>query len=596
MNKSFNLSDWVRPNIQELSAYTSARDQYSQGVLLDANELGGGPALAHPSALSQNVHRYPDPYQRELRSAIATLRGVPMEQVFTGNGSDEAIDLLIRLFCEPGTHSVLVTPPTYGMYKVSARIHNVAVDEAPLKADLSLDVGHMLDAVHDQTRIIFLCSPNNPTGHVLSTGDIQTVIENFAGIVVVDEAYIDFAEQESLSQMLSDYPNLVLLQTLSKSFGLAGIRLGIALASPDIIGYLDKIKPPYNINALSAQIALEAVLEPEIMREKVRDILEERSYVQTRIQSLQEILNQRGAPAFATKIHKIFPSQANFLLVQLDQALEIQKALAEKGVIVRYRGNELHCSDTLRISIGDRTENNAFFESLIEVLGWDGPARKQIWKQLDLQQALSEDKTSIASQEQTSGPRTARIERKTSETSILIELNLDGTGKHDISTGIQFFDHMLEQIARHGLVDLSISCQGDLDIDEHHTIEDVGIALGEALSLAFGDKRGIERYGFVLPMDEAQATVALDLSGRPYLLFETEFARHYVGDLPTDMIEHFFYSLAMHMKATLHISARASNDHHKVEACFKGLARTLKQAVEHNPRTAGQIPSSKGQL
>ena len=618
MNKSFNLSDWVRPNIQELSAYTSARDQYSQGVLLDANELGGGPALAHPSALSQNVHRYPDPYQRELRSAIATLRGVPMEQVFTGNGSDEAIDLLIRLFCEPGTHSVLVTPPTYGMYKVSARIHNVAVDEAPLKADLSLDVGHMLDAIHDQTRIIFLCSPNNPTGHVLSTGDIQTVIENFAGIVVVDEAYIDFAEQESLSQMLSDYPNLVLLQTLSKSFGLAGIRLGIALASPDIIGYLDKIKPPYNINALSAQIALEAVLEPEIMREKVRDILEERSYVQTRIQSLQEILNQHGAPAFVMKIHKIFPSQANFLLVQLDQALEIQKALAEKGVIVRYRGNELHCSDTLRISIGDRTENNAFFESLIEVLGWDGPARKQIWKQLDLQQALSEEKIGIASQEQpaaasleqaaaasqeqasaqrqASGPRTARIERKTSETSILIELNLDGTGKHDISTGIQFFDHMLEQIARHGLVDLSISCQGDLDIDEHHTIEDVGIALGEALSLAFGDKRGIERYGFVLPMDEAQATVALDLSGRPYLLFETEFARHYVGDLPTDMIEHFFYSLAMHMKATLHISARASNDHHKVEACFKGLARTLKQAVEHNPRIAGQIPSSKGQL
>lgn len=618
MNKSFNLSDWVRPNIQELSAYTSARDQYSQGVLLDANELGGGPALAHPSAISQNVHRYPDPYQRELRSAIATLRGVTMEQVFTGNGSDEAIDLLIRLFCEPGTHSVLVTPPTYGMYKVSARIHNVAVDEAPLQADLSLDVAHILDTIHDQTRIIFICSPNNPTGHVLSTVDIQTVIENFAGIVVVDEAYIDFAEQESLSQMLSDYPNLVLLQTLSKSFGLAGIRLGIALASEEIIGYVDKIKPPYNINALSAQIALEAVLEPEIMREKVRDILEERSYVQTRIQSLQEILNQHGAPAFATKIHKIFPSQANFLLVQLDQALEIQKALAEKGVIVRYRGNELHCSDTLRISIGDRTENNAFFESLIEVLGWDGPARKQIWKQLDLQQALSEDKTSIASQEQSaaesleqsaaasqeqasaqrqaSGPRTARIERKTSETSILIDLNLDGTGKHDISTGIQFFDHMLEQIARHGLVDLSISCQGDLDIDEHHTIEDVGIALGEALSLAFGDKRGIERYGFVLPMDEAQATVALDLSGRPYLLFETEFARHYVGDLPTDMIEHFFYSLAMHMKATLHISARASNDHHKVEACFKGLARTLKQAVEHNPRIAGQIPSSKGQL
>jgi len=607
MNKSFNLSDWVRPNIQELSAYTSARDQYSQGVLLDANELGLGPALSQPTSHTKQLHRYPDPYQRALRSAIADLRGVDADQVFTGNGSDEAIDLLIRIFCEPAKHHILVTPPTYGMYKVSARIHNVSVDEAPLNSDLSLDVDQTLAKIHPDTRIIFLCSPNNPTGNTLDSKAIEQVVEQFSGIVVVDEAYIDFSEQQSLSHLLSSYPNLVILQTLSKSFGLAGIRLGIALASAEIIAYFDKIKPPYNINALSAQVALEAVLQPELMQQKVQQILEERAYVQSRLQRLQALLTQNPGPVLATHIQKIYPSDANFLLVRFEQALAIQKTLAEKGVIVRYRGNELHCADTLRISIGNRMENNAFFESLIEVLGWDGPARKEIWEQLDLQKTSETDSEQTSNSEQVSGseqpadseqssPRTARIERQTSETSILIELNLDGTGQYNISTGLAFFDHMLEQIARHGLIDLKISCTGDLHIDEHHTIEDVGIALGQALSMAFGDKRGIERYGFVLPMDEAQATVALDLSGRPYLVFETEFSRNYVGDLPTDMIEHFFYSLAMHMKATLQISARASNDHHKIEACFKGLARTLKQAVEHNPRIAGQIPSSKGQL
>ncbi len=192
--------------------------------------------------------------------------------------------------------------------------------------------------------------------------------------------------------------------------------------------------------------------------------------------------------------------------------------------------------------------------------------------------------------------RGASYERKTNETDIKISLNLDGTGSSTINTGLKFFDHMLEQIARHGLIDLHISCDGDLEVDEHHTIEDVAIALGETLTKALGDKKGIERYSFVLPMDEAQATVALDLSGRPYLVFEGEFNREYVGDFPTEMVKHFFYSLAMSLKATLQINFSGDNDHHKIEACFKGLARTLKSAVERNPRTMNQIPSSKGAL
>lgn len=195
-----------------------------------------------------------------------------------------------------------------------------------------------------------------------------------------------------------------------------------------------------------------------------------------------------------------------------------------------------------------------------------------------------------------SGARTASVKRKTSETDIQIDINLDGTGQANIDTGLKFFDHMLDQISRHGLIDLNIKCEGDLEIDEHHTIEDVAIALGEALFEALGSKKGIERYGFVLPMDEARATVALDLSGRPYLVFEGEFKREYVGDFPTEMVKHFFYSLAMNLKATLHVEFSGENDHHNIEACFKGLARTLKAAIEQNPRIKNLIPSSKGAL
>lgn len=192
--------------------------------------------------------------------------------------------------------------------------------------------------------------------------------------------------------------------------------------------------------------------------------------------------------------------------------------------------------------------------------------------------------------------RKASVSRNTAETDIRVEINLDGDGSSNINTGLKFFDHMLEQIARHGLTDLSIHCDGDLEVDEHHTIEDVSIALGQAITDALGDKKGIERYAFVLPMDEASATISLDLSGRPYLVFEGEFNREYVGDMPTEMIKHFFYSLAMNLQATLHIRFDGENDHHKVESIFKGFARVLKTAVEHNPRIKGKIPSSKGTL
>ena len=606
MNKSFSLTDWVRPNIQELTSYTSARDQYRQdeGILLDANELGLGAALPKSSYAgpSDSLHRYPDPYQRKLRAAVGKLRGLDPDQVFTGNGSDEAIDLIIRLFCEAGKHRILCTPPTYGMYKVSARIHDIEVDDAPLHPDFGLNPTAIINAISPQTRVLFLCSPNNPTGNQMSEADLVYICTHAPCIVVIDEAYIDFAPSQSMTKALAEFPNLIVLQTLSKSFGLAGIRLGIALASKEIIAYFDKIKAPYNVNSLTAKVALSALLQPEIMQAKVQETLQERDYVTKRLELLKQQLVDSPI-ALGT----IFPSQANFVLFQIDQALRIQEALAEQKVILRYRGNELHCENSLRLSIGSRSENNAFFEALITVLGYQGPRYKQMIELLDLQPTHSsvnpvktahnhilEQNTDANLSSKSS--RRATIRRHTNETKIDITLNLDGTGVHQISTGLRFFDHMLEQIARHGLIDLDIQCQGDLDIDEHHTVEDVGIALGQALSQAYGDKRGIDRYGFVLPMDEARATVALDLSGRPYLVFNANFTRDYVGDVPTDMIEHFFYSLATHMQATLHLDVLGSNDHHKVEACFKGLARALKQSIEYNPRISGQIPSSKGSL
>jgi histidinol-phosphate aminotransferase len=519
MNKSFSLTDWVRPNIQELTSYTSARDQYGQdqGILLDANELGLGPAIpgtdAGQSVSTSTLHRYPDPYQRELRTAIATLRGVHADQVFTGNGSDEAIDLIIRLFCEPAKHRIMCTPPTYGMYKVSARIHDIAIDQAPLNPDFSLHPKAIIDAISPDTRVLFLCSPNNPTGTIANESDLRYLCEHAGCLVVIDEAYIDFAQAESMAKSLEEFPNLIVLQTLSKSFGLAGIRLGIALASKNIIAYFDKIKAPYNINSLSAQVALSALQQPEIMRAKVQEILLERAYVTERLELLKQILN-----AGPISLGAIFPSQANFVLFQIDQALRIQQALAEQKVIVRYRGNELHCENSLRLSIGSREENNHFFEALITVLGYQGPAYKNIVKELDLQpkhsalaqQDTAQNTATAQGANAAPAPRKATVRRHTSETKIDITLNLDGTGVHHIQTGLRFFDHMLEQIARHGLIDLDIQCQGDLHIDEHHTMEDVGIALGQALSQAYGDKRGIDRYGFVLPMDEARATVALD--------------------------------------------------------------------------------------
>lgn len=350
MNNSFDIEQLIRPNIRELTPYRSARDDFDEGLLLDANEN----SMGAPFPEAEGLNRYPSPYQETLKKRIANWRNVDPEQIFVGVGSDEAIDLLFRIFCEPGQDRILTTPPTYGMYGVSAKINDIAVDQVLMTKKFELNIPKLLDAVTPRTKLLFLCSPNNPTGNILPRKQVETVLDEFPGIVVMDEAYIDFSDSESWAAALGDYPNLVVLQTMSKSFGLAGIRLGIALASKEIIGYMTKVKAPYNVNVLTSKFAAEAFNHLNQIEGHIRIIKERRERLR---QQLEQI------PA----VQKIFPSQANFLLTRIGNAKTVYQKLARKGVIVRFRGNEPHCENCLRITVGTPDENKLLIDTLKKV-------------------------------------------------------------------------------------------------------------------------------------------------------------------------------------------------------------------------------------
>jgi len=351
MKKKFNLRSLVRDNILNLKPYRSARDDFDSGILLDANENSFG----SPFENENELNRYPMPYQEELRSKIAAFRKVSMENVFTGVGSDEAIDLLFRIFCSPVKDRVIINPPTYGMYKVSANINDVRIDEVLLTEDFQLQTEKILNRVTDFTKLIFVCSPNNPTANDIARNDIIELLDNFDGLVVVDEAYIDFSDQESIVSLVENYPNLIVLQTLSKAFGLAGIRLGIAIAHPEIIEYMMKVKAPYNINKLTSQAALKAYDHLDTVNENISLIKKEKSRVISSLENLEQI-------------ERIFPSDANFLIFRIQNALEVYKELAALGVIIRFRGNEPRCENCLRLTIGTPKENDRFLEALNQTL------------------------------------------------------------------------------------------------------------------------------------------------------------------------------------------------------------------------------------
>jgi histidinol-phosphate aminotransferase len=338
-----DIDNLVRPHLKALKPYSSARDEHqqNQGTFLDANENAFG------SVAGGNWNRYPDPYQSNLKSAIAGIRAVSTDKIFLGNGSDEPIDLLIRAFCDPVEDHVLTFPPTYSMYKVSADIYQVSVEELPLNSEFQLDMPSTSNAVSKHPKITFLCSPNNPTGNVLHEADILKIVKSSNGLVVLDEAYIDFAPDKSLLKYVDHYENLVILQTFSKAWGMAAFRLGVAYANPRVIHYLNKIKPPYNISGPVQQSALSALLQFRKKDQWVEQILGEKQRLIERLQEFE-----------AVRI--IYPSQANFLLVQFDRANEVYEYLKANRIIVRNRSHMTGCENCLRITVGTPEENDQF--------------------------------------------------------------------------------------------------------------------------------------------------------------------------------------------------------------------------------------------
>lgn len=338
----FNLDTILRTNIKTLKRYSSARDEFKgkEGVFLDANENSFG------SPLKESFNRYPDPMQLDVKDKLSKIKGLPIQNIFLGNGSDEAIDILFRAFCEPGKDNVIICPPTYGMYEVSAGINDVNILRVPLVSEtFQLNVDGILKAIDKNTKLIFFCCPNNPTGNGVKWNDIKTVLDNFSGIVVVDEAYINFAKYRSLIPELLNYPNLVILQTLSKAWGLAGLRIGMAFASEPIIDIFNKIKPPYNINAVSQKLALEALNNIDQINNWIKEIVSERDKLITELQNFPFV-------------QKVYPSDANFILVKTNDPYSIYNYLVSKKVIVRDRSSVELCEGCLRITIGTKEENN----------------------------------------------------------------------------------------------------------------------------------------------------------------------------------------------------------------------------------------------
>ena len=348
----FNLNELVRENIKRLTPYSSARDEFKgeASTFLDANENSFGSPLTHW------YNRYPDPLQLKVKERLSAVKGIASSNIFLGNGSDECIDLLIRAFCEPAVDNIVICPPTYGMYEVSANINDVPVKKVPLTPDFQLNLEALANAIDGNTKLIFLCSPNNPTGNSLHRDDVEALLNNYFGLVVIDEAYINFSKFKSFTRELPEYPNLVVMQTLSKAWGLAALRIGMAFASEQIIGILNKIKPPYNINQASQELALEALNNVQEVNDMIREIVNERFLLEKNLREL-------------AVVRKIHPSDANFLLVEVTQPVSIYRYLLTKGIVVRDRSRVELCEGCLRITVGTPHENKLLLAALGDFQG-----------------------------------------------------------------------------------------------------------------------------------------------------------------------------------------------------------------------------------
>jgi histidinol-phosphate aminotransferase len=349
VKEKFDINKLVRGNVKGLQPYSSARDEFketssSDMVFLDANE----------NPFGNGINRYPDPQQYSLKTSLAERKGIKVENLLLGNGSDEVLDLILRAFCEPRVDNIITLPPTYGMYKVLSGINAIENREVLLSPDFGLNVSEILNAVDVNSKIIFICSPNNPTGNSFDENAILEILIKFKGLVVIDEAYIDFSQGESWLERLVEFPNLIVTQTLSKAYGMAGIRLGICCASPEIISILNKIKPPYNVNELTQQRAREQILKEGLLQTEVTEILNQKRAL---LKALSEV----------SYVLEIYPSDANFILIRVDDANKRYQQLLKKGIVVRNRSSQPLCENTLRLTVGTSNENLRLINTLKEI-------------------------------------------------------------------------------------------------------------------------------------------------------------------------------------------------------------------------------------
>lgn len=542
----------ARPAILAMKPY-SARGGSTDALHLDANE---NPYAPPPVIGTADYNRYPEQQPPRLRARLAGLYGVNADKLMVGRGADEGIEVLLRTFCD-AQDNILICPPTFGYYKTVAQIQGCGIIEAPLDDDFGYNQDRIFKAADEAAnlKVIFICTPNNPSGNECDSGLIETLCRKYPNtLIAVDEAYQEFCGTESYASRIDDYPNLVVFRTLSKAYALAGVRGGVAIANKRIIDLMLKVLPPYPISR-PVEDAILVALDPSAMAvhaDRLAETLAERD-------RLARLLP--GSPFVKT----VYPSSANFLLMELEDDQALFAELSKRNVKIRdYRSS----TGKVRLSIGSTDENDI----ALECFG------------VNLKSLENRPKS----------PRIGEVFRKTKETDIAVRVNLDDPSSVKITTGIGFYDHMLEQIAKHGGIGLTLSCQGDLEIDAHHSVEDTALALGSALKQALGNKAGIGRYGFVMPMDETQARVAIDLSGRPAAVFKGTFPTDHVGEFPVEMCPHFFESLAQTLGAAIHIDVEGDNSHHMIEACFKGVGRALRPAIS---TTYGQdIPSTKGVL
>jgi histidinol-phosphate aminotransferase len=591
-----DLESYEAPDLEAMAERAGVRPE--QLIRLDANEnpYGLSPRAAEALArlgqagASAAYGYYPD-YQA-LEAAVAHYAGVKGENVVLGNGGDEIIDLLVRLFVAPG-EGVIICPPAFSMYALTTRAHGGVVLSVPRHDDFALDVPGIERLARAPSpgetdgpevgvapKLLFVTTPGNPDGRPVSLETVRRLLK-LPLAVVVDEAYIEFGGEPVLP-LLAEFPNLIVLRTFSKWAGMAGLRLGYAVASEEVIGAMCRLRPPYNVNAAAVVAGLATFEDMSCVQAGIRRIVAERDRLHAALAKFS------GAEPV--------PSQGNFVLCRFRgrSGPELADALAEMGILVRSFSDP-GLSDALRVTVGRPEQNDAVISALAEALGAPIPTSAGAPAA-----PLSLDRLEAELARPAVGPRTARhgeVQRQTGETNVSVSLDLDGTGSFEADTGLGFLDHMLAQLAVHGLFDLSVHARGDLEIDEHHTVEDVAIALGQALDSALGERRGIVRMGdCYAPLDEALAHVVVDLSGRPYAVVQVAFDTPYIGSLSTDLIVHFLETLAAQARISLHARVLyGRNDHHRAEALFKALGRALDAACRVDPRRQG-IPSSKGVL